>query len=63
MLRKITTSDWTAFALGTAMTLAPLVILGMAEIGRTLGRSEEAAKKLVQRGLAELRQRLGHGDR
>jgi RNA polymerase sigma-70 factor, ECF subfamily len=46
-----------------ALALHYFAGLGMAEIGRTLGRSEEAAKKLVQRGLAELRQRLGHGDR
>jgi RNA polymerase sigma-70 factor (ECF subfamily) len=33
--------------------------LTMDEIGQAMGKSDEAAKKLVQRGLAELRQRLG----
>lgn len=35
--------------------------LRMADVGRVLGRSEEAAKKLVQRGLGELRERMGAG--
>jgi RNA polymerase sigma-70 factor, ECF subfamily len=46
-----------------ALALHYFAGLGMAEIGRILGRSEEAAKKLVQRGLAELKQRVDHGDR
>jgi RNA polymerase sigma-70 factor (ECF subfamily) len=33
--------------------------LNMSEVGRALGKSEEAAKKLVQRGLSELRERMG----
>lgn len=32
--------------------------LSMQEVGETLGKSEEAAKKLVQRGLAELRKKM-----
>lgn len=32
--------------------------LKLAEVGRAMGKSEEAAKKLVQRGLSELRQQL-----
>jgi RNA polymerase sigma-70 factor (ECF subfamily) len=32
--------------------------LSMLEVGRAMGKSEEAAKKLVQRGLSELRQQL-----
>jgi RNA polymerase sigma-70 factor, ECF subfamily len=37
--------------------------LSMADVGKALGRSEEAAKKLVQRGLAELKQRIDYGER
>lgn len=33
--------------------------LALAEVAQAMGKSEEAAKKLVQRGLSELRQRLG----
>ncbi len=41
-----------------ALALHYFAGLGMAEVGRSMGKSEEAAKKLVQRGLAELRERL-----
>jgi RNA polymerase sigma-70 factor, ECF subfamily len=32
--------------------------LSLSEVGRVMGKSEEAVKKLVQRGLAEMRDRL-----
>ena len=32
--------------------------LSLAEVGRAMGKNEEAAKKLIQRGLAEMRDRL-----
>ncbi len=41
-----------------ALALHYFAGLGLAEVGRAMGKSEEAAKKLVQRGLAELRERL-----
>lgn len=41
-----------------ALALHYFAGLGLAEVGRSMGKSEEAAKKLVQRGLAELRERL-----
>ncbi len=42
-----------------ALTLHYFAGLGLAEVGRAMGRSEEAAKKLVQRALADLREALG----
>jgi RNA polymerase sigma-70 factor, ECF subfamily len=41
-----------------ALALHYFAGLNLAEVGQSLGKSEEAAKKLVQRGLEELRQRL-----
>ncbi|MBE0695809.1 MAG: RNA polymerase sigma factor [Anaerolineaceae bacterium] len=46
-----------------ALALHYFAGLGMTEVGRALGRSEEAAKKLVQRGLAELKQRIDYEKR
>jgi RNA polymerase sigma-70 factor (ECF subfamily) len=41
-----------------ALALHYFAGLGFAEAGRVMGKSEEAVKKLVQRGLVELRERL-----
>jgi RNA polymerase sigma-70 factor, ECF subfamily len=41
-----------------ALALYYFAGLNLAEVGQSMGKSEEAAKKLVQRGLEELRQRL-----
>jgi RNA polymerase sigma-70 factor, ECF subfamily len=41
-----------------ALALHYFAGLNLAEVGEAMGKSEEAAKKLVQRGLEELRQRL-----
>ncbi len=43
---------------GEALALHYYGGLPLVEVGHLLGKSEEAAKKLVQRGLAELRERL-----
>lgn len=45
-------------ARGEALALHYFAGLPLAEVARVMGRSEEACKKLVQRGLAELRERL-----
>lgn len=42
-----------------AVALRYFAGLDLDEVAQAMGKSDEAAKKLVQRGLAELRQRLG----
>ena len=44
-----------------AIALRYFAGLDLEDVAQAMGKSEEAAKKLVQRGLAELRERLGAG--